>query len=313
MRFVKYYTWPVVVAALSILVSAVSLYGIRQSRSLRTKALIPFIPPQILSAVEAPSYFANLLKEATPTTIPSSTTPTPASKPLTLAEMNELYGPCTRLPVLMYHHVHDLDRAKEEGHPAYLTVGNNTFRRQMQYLKEKAYTPVSARQTIDFFDEGGRLPNKPILITFDDGYDDFAAEAYPVLKEYGFPAIVFTITGFVDMPSYVTWREIVAITSETDLILFANHTGSHSLSGSYETVYQQIVGADQNLAKHGQNEPKVFAYPYGTLTGTAKKILAEQNYQLAFTTNSGMIQCAKQRLQLPRLRIGNAQLDQYGL
>ena len=79
-----------------------------------------------------------------------------------------------------------------------------------------------------------------------------------------------------------------------------------------DTADKEISLADTQLGEHGLNTPRVFSYPYGLSSNIASQILTKYGYSLAFTPVSGSTLCQKQRLQLPRIRIGNTNLDAYG-
>lgn len=237
-------------------------------------------------------------------------TPTPTPKPLTFAEMNALYGPCVTLPTLMYHHIQDKTSAQEKNQVA-LTVDSETFKSQMQYLKDKGYGVLRSEDLIAFFDEGRVLPKKSVLLTFDDGYDDFYRHALPVINEFGFKATVFLPTGLMDNPGYLGWNEIVSASSSS--VLWANHTWSHkNMQTTKEKIEFEIGTADNQLAERNLNSPKVFAYTYGLVSDWAKTYLDKLGYKLAFSTRPGSVACKKQRLELPRVRIGDAPLSVYG-
>lgn len=244
----------------------------------------------------------------TPTESP---TPSPTPKPLTFSEINALYGPCTRVPTLMYHHVQDMEVANSKNQQN-LSISPETFENQLIYLQNKGYTTISMQQLIDFFDVGSALPTKPILLTFDDGYNNFSSTVIPLLSRYGAKATLFLATGLADNPEYISWSE--ASSFPKNLVLVANHTWSHSnTNGSKEKVTKEIVTADFQLSQNGLNSPKVFSYPYGLVGSIAENILKENGYSLAFTTKPGSILCKQKRLTLPRIRIGNTHLGNYGI
>jgi peptidoglycan/xylan/chitin deacetylase (PgdA/CDA1 family) len=273
--------------------------GITQNRVIR-KATFPFMSPVPV-------------KTDTPILTGSPTiTPSPTPKPLTFAQMNAQYGPCASVPTIFYHHVQNMTTAKLEGH-ASLTVDVRIFQQQMQYLKDHEYTPILPDQLIAFFDKGTPLPSKPVLITFDDGYDDFGTDAAPILRSFNFPAVVFTPTGLVQNPGYITWQTISSIASG-GRIYFANHTWSHhDVSTTLATDQREIGTADSQLSAHNLNSDKVFAYPYGNPSLNGESVLTSLGYKLGFTTNPGFTQCKGKRLILPRTRIGNANLNRYYL
>lgn len=246
-----------------------------------------------------------------PTIIPyQAPTPKTTPKPLTFAEMNALYGPCVYLPTFLYHHIQSRESAVTKKQTT-LTVYTDIFRQQMQYLKDKGYNIASMQDLVNFFDAGTPIPPKSVLLTFDDGYQDFYTDAYPILSGLGFKSTMFTVTGLVENPDYLIWSEIPSMNG---LTLFANHTWSHKSLPSVGSEVQQreISTADTQLTEHGLNSPKVFAYPYGGYTPFAESYIKSLGYQLGFGTVPGSVLCKKQRFDLPRLRIGDVQLSYYG-
>src|SRR4030095_13915199 len=73
----------------------------------------------------------------------------------------------------------------------------STFREQMLFLKAKGYRVISLREFVEFTRLGRQLPQRSVVLTFDDGYKSFRQYAYPVLKELGFPATLFVYTDYV--------------------------------------------------------------------------------------------------------------------
>ncbi|MBI5449504.1 polysaccharide deacetylase family protein [Candidatus Gottesmanbacteria bacterium] len=252
-----------------------------------------------------------------PTIIPTPTptpepTPTPTPRPLTFAEMNELYGPCAYVPTLMYHHVQDMNEAKTKEQGG-LTVDTGTFRTQMQYIHDRGYNTIRPIDLINFFDIGSPLPGKPMLITFDDGYDDFGTNAAPILREMGLQGTAFIPTGLMENPGYMNWGKVMEISGWGN-IYFANHTWSHhNVATTRKKDEDEISTADKQLGDRALNPFKVFAYPYGFSNDTGISVLQQLDYKIAFTTYPGSTLCKQQRFTLPRIRIGNSGLGTYGL
>lgn len=92
------------------------------------------------------------------------------------------------VPVLMYHHV--------TPNPGLVTVRPEIFRAQMAWLAERGYRSISCAELAGFL-AGAALPEKSVLITFDDGYLDNYVHAHPVLREYGLHAALFLVTGWL--------------------------------------------------------------------------------------------------------------------
>ena len=126
----------------------------------------------------------------------------------------------------MYHHIQSAEAAKARNQVG-LTVRTVDFRAQMQYLKDKSYVVISMQDLLNFFEQGIKPSVKSILLTFDDGYDDFYLDAYPVLREFNYPATVFISTGLMNNANYLYWEKIAEMAGNR--ILFANHTRPQNL------------------------------------------------------------------------------------
>ncbi len=99
-------------------------------------------------------------------------------------------GSSKLIPVLMYHSI-DYEKNNE------LRIPKDKFREQMQYLKDNGFHPITLDELYSNIVFNTTLQDKPIVLTFDDGYSDNYTNAYPVLKEFGFKATVFVITGCI--------------------------------------------------------------------------------------------------------------------
>lgn len=288
----------------SLLVLLIIFVSVKYFQKQQLKAL-PRVTQTNESDLPSPQKLAEQMIEAS-----QSATPTP--RPLTFAEMNDQFGPCTILPTLMYHHIEETAKATAEHHPN-LAVSPETFRAQLMYLSSHGYKTTFPDTLINFFDQGTKPASKSVILTFDDGYDDFYTNVFPLLKEFGMKAVLFLPTGLTNNPGYLTWNQVTEM-SNSGKVFIANHSWSHKSMDSGEIhAEKEIKTADAQLFDHGLNTPKVFAYPYGTTSEYSIKDLAMLGYKVAFTTKHGSVLCSKQRLILPRIRIGNAPLSAYGL
>jgi peptidoglycan/xylan/chitin deacetylase (PgdA/CDA1 family) len=247
----------------------------------------------------------------TPTLTPLPTATVVATlAPISFEEMNKNYGPCAKVNVLMYHHIQDEETAKKNGQTG-LSVAPDFFRKHLQYLKDNGYSVITMTDLKNFFNGGPNLPQKPVMITLDDGYKDNYELMYPILKEFGMKANIFVATGLLNNPGYMSWDDLNQM---KDLVYFGNHTWSHhSSAGTKEKQTEEIGLADKQLNEHGLNGDKIFAYPYGGASRIAEEVLTNNGYQIAFTTVHGNILCRGKSLELPRIRVGNASLKSYGL
>ena len=215
------------------------------------------------------------------------------------------------VPILLYHHL-DPDQPESE-----TTLHPETFERQMRLLKEQGYTPISFDELIAFVEQGTPLPEKPVMITFDDGYTSNAVYAYPVLRELGFHASIFAIGCSIGHDRYYKDTNYsltphfgqTEITEMLDsgLISIGSHTyDMHQwppyetvkparenmlpLPGESETEYIDAVRADaareaETFAAFGIPAPDVIAFPEGAHADLTDVVLRECGYKVTLTTD----------------------------
>ncbi|UUZ93350.1 polysaccharide deacetylase family protein [Paenibacillus sp. P25] len=237
-----------------------------------------------------------------------------------------------QVAVIMYHHIDD--DAKSSG-----TITTKLFKDQLNYLLAKGYQFITLNQFKAFM-KGAAVPSNAVLVTFDDGYESFYTNAYPVLKELRIPSVNFVITGDLENPlaSYVpsmSRDEIIEMTSDTNFIDAQCHTndfhykapdgnaallGRMTLNGKREddAEYKQRVVSDTQacVAKLSElySEPvDSYAYPYGIYDKTAVSYVQEGGIRYAFTVVPEMATRQMDPMQLPRINAGNSAITPEGL
>ena len=170
------------------------------------------------------------------------------------------HGAANCVPVLNYHQINDTENNA-------LTVKVEQFDKQMQYLADNGYHTITPADMLDCWENGKQLPDKPVIITFDDGYRDNYINAFPILEKYGLKASIFLITDYVSLyPNYVTW-DMAKEMQESGLIDLESHTLSHTeLTGleSSEDVVRQLQES-RNALQYRLGKPAFFiAYPCGS-------------------------------------------------
>lgn len=233
--------------------------------------------------------------------------------PVARAQTNENNDFCLTVPVMLYHHVEPIDIASKEGH-AQLTVDSNYFDMQMEYLSANKFHSLSAEELADALINRHSLPEKSILITLDDGYEDNYAYAYQILKKYNLQGNFMIPTGLLENNGYMTWAQLKEISDNPSMHIY-NHTLTHAyLSGiSKEKVQNEILTAQNQLETKLGKAVKIFTYPYGAIDQQAITILKENGFYAAFSTIGDNTQCNSTLLSLHRIHIGNAPLSSYGL
>ncbi|OQY95112.1 MAG: hypothetical protein B6D41_06545, partial [Chloroflexi bacterium UTCFX4] len=117
---------------------------------------------------------------ATQTAAAPTATPTP-----TATQTAPPIPRAARVPILMYHHVGELPPDADALRKS-LTVSAERFNEQMRFLSAQGYTTIHIAELINHLQTGAPLPEKPIILTFDDGYDDAYVNVFPTLKDFGF-------------------------------------------------------------------------------------------------------------------------------
>ncbi len=200
-----------------------------------------------------------------------------------------------RLPALMYHHV----GPHRSNTRHFLTVSPECFERQIRWLARKGYSGVTPSDWLRWRREGKGLNGKPILISFDDAYEDTAEFALPILRRYGFGGAVFVVTG--QLGGTNTWDEaegcgtLQLMTAEQIQywagkgIEFGAHTRTHphlpELSAAESAA--EVVGSKNDLSALLGSPVVSFAYPYGEYN-QAIHDLVQQEFDLAFSAEEGL-------------------------
>lgn len=203
--------------------------------------------------------------------------------------------------VLMYHMIGDI-----QNNAAVMTEAN--LRLQMNYLRDHGYHPITMQELYDYITKGAPLPEKPVCITFDDGYLDSYTIVYPLMKEYGFPWTLFLITDDVGKPyNRMTWDQLKEM-ADSHTVIIANHTLSHPKLHNLATAKEkekEIVEANEALKYHLGIDNAWLAYPYGDYDDQVVEICKKAGIKMAVTTDSGRVHVGSYPYELKRVYVGN--------
>lgn len=248
---------------------------------------------------------------AAATTIPPSATSAaraPAPPPQTGAPPQHLAFPATpahasvRVPVLMFHRVAIL-AGPTTALARDLTVAPATFRAQMDWLAANGYHPITQAQLFRALYLGDRLPHRPVVLTFDDGYVDAVTTIAPILQKRRWPATFFVITGRAGARAFLTWPEMVAL--DRAGMDVASHTVDHvelpSLSAQQRM--RELRDSRRALERHLGHPVYWFAYPAGRFDATSEVAVREAGYLLAYTTAHGSTISSATPMAEPRVRV----------
>lgn len=169
------------------------------------------------------------------------------------------------VPSLMYHNINDVYDAKN----ASVEISGDMFREHMKILKEKGYTAILFDEYLAAVRGVAALPEKPILITFDDGYLNNYTIGFPILKETGMKATIFIVTGRMGLQGAVTyphftWQQAKEM-QESGFVDIQSHTQYHShlpeISNS--NLILELRKSKFVIEKHLNKKVDILAYPYG--------------------------------------------------
>lgn len=219
---------------------------------------------------------------------------------------------CMEVPVFLYHHTQPLQIATLLGHPQF-TVDSNIFDEQIRYLKENNYNIISAEDLVAALKNFQKLPEKTVLITVDDGYDDNYTYAFSIAKKYKVIMNFMIPTGLIGNPGYMTWEHLKEMKDNPYARIY-NHTASHAALAylSQEQVEWELNTSSEALKKNLGLSNTIFTYPYGSYNDLAIDLVKKHGFTGAFTTIEGQYQCRSQIMELQRLHVGNATMNWYG-
>jgi peptidoglycan/xylan/chitin deacetylase (PgdA/CDA1 family) len=217
--------------------------------------------------------------EPRPEPPPPTASPTPAPRTDLAAVAAR-----ARVPVLCYHQIRAPTGADDAAARAYI-VRPSVFAAQMRALARAGYTTITGDQLVEHLLRGARLPDKPVLLTFDDGSAGQYTQAFPVLRRHGFKATFFLMTVVLGKPGWLTRGQVRAL--DRAGMTIGAHTWDHKAvpeftDADWETQITTPIRDLQRLVGH---RVRLFAYPFGLYSSAAIPHLlragARAGFQLA--------------------------------
>lgn len=233
------------------------------------------------------------------------------------------------IPILMYHHLEDNINNTT-------VISPKSFENQMKLLKMEGYQAISAQQLYDYLNDQAPLPQKPVLITFDDGYFSNYEKAYPILKKYDMHAEIFVIASRIlemngnnyhpNETAKMSWDQLKEM---KDYITIQSHTwdlhyklpskngklngavfGPSIVNGQLESQveYEERVRNDfihsRKIIKEKLGyEPIAISYPYGIYSPSTIKLAKEAGFKMAFVIQNKHVKKGDSLFTLSRITI----------
>lgn len=218
------------------------------------------------------------------------------------AAMDSTTQKSVKLPIIMYHSIVD-DPSKKDVYVA----TPNTLRSDLKYLKENGFEAVNVQDLINYVNGQGTLPDKPVMITFDDGHYNTLYFALPILQEMDMKAVLSIVGAYADEFSkkhdpdpnygYLSWDEIRVI-KESGYFEIQNHSyAMHTLNGrrgcqrkkgeseaSYcSTLNSDVMKQQMLLQEHCGVIATAYVYPFGLVCPEAQDCLLQMHFSATLT------------------------------
>lgn len=203
--------------------------------------------------------------------------------------------------ILMYHSISDSGW--------FFSVRPNGFERQIKYLKSN-FNVVRLGEIIDYLEKKRDLPSRSVVVTFDDGYEDFYKNAFPILKKYGIPATVFIIAEEPDRKELgsdfklLSWEQIKEIIS-SGLVDIGSHGLTHKKLTriSIKEVENEVARSRVVINDNSGFKPLFFAYPKGSFNKEIKKSVEQNDYAGAVTAEQMLVLKNSDPYAIPRIQV----------
>lgn len=207
-------------------------------------ASLTISPSETASSTPLPSETATNTVTPTPTTIPTATWAVQGPGDVTA-------------PILLYHHV-DPDRDN------WYNVSPENFAEQMQALADWGYTTITISQLAKAITDGAPLPERPIVITFDDGHMSVYNYAFPIMQQYGFFGVNYLVANRLDVDGFLSPSELGELEKAGWEV--GSHGFTHSdLTLDHSLAFDEIFYSRNEIEEILGLEVNTFAFPYGSV------------------------------------------------
>lgn len=255
--------------------------------------LEPTTTPQVIEAVATPTF--------TPTIVLPTATATRAATP-TAFVTPPASGEAAIVPILMYHHLADLPRDATELEQTW-TVAPKNFDAQMNFLAERGFRTITMAQLVAHLRDRQPLPSKPIIISFDDGWEEQYAVAFPILKKYGQSGTFFVYTNPLDRKQFLSWKQIEEMAAAGMDFQAHSLTHPHLRALAPDVAYREIAESKAILEKRLGKPVVAFSYPFGEYDDAVIQMVKRAGFASAVTLASGYKQRVDELFTLHRIRV----------
>jgi len=209
-----------------------------------------------------------------------------------------------KIPIIMYHYVEytkdlkDIIRMRLDTSPAILESHLST-------LRTAGYETYFVKDIPDIMNGTIHYSTKSAVLSFDDGYEDFYTDVFPLLKKYHMRATAYVIFDYIGRPGFLTEKEIQELI-DSDLVEIGSHTLDHTYLKLAPKEYadRQIIESKKNFEDIFNIKIKTFAYPFGAFNADNIKTVENAGYACAVSVIPGVMQSYDNLFYLSRIRPG---------
>jgi peptidoglycan/xylan/chitin deacetylase (PgdA/CDA1 family) len=217
-----------------------------------------------------------------------------------------------QVPILMYHYIRVPPSYEGDRIGWGLSTSPTDFRQQMDYLDQHGYHPITLTDLRAYLNGKRPLPDRPVVLTFDDGYADLYTQAFPVLKRHHFKAVAYIVSGFVGRTG-----ENVSPDQVREMDAYGIEIGAHTvnhvdLTKAGPTLSYEVGGSKTALEALVGHPVLDFCYPSGRFDGAVMQAVQSAGYESATTTQTGAAHTLGDRFAWSRVRVsGSESLDDF--
>lgn len=211
------------------------------------------------------------------------------------------------VPILMYHAV--AHRPAPATHA--LSVPPDAFARQLEVLAERGFTPLTTAELARAWRSGGPLPGRPVLITFDDGYEGVHRHALPALAERSFAATLFVSTGWLRgehdtggaPDAMLDWDQVRELAASGVEIGGHSHTHPQLDQVDDERLWREAMRCKEIIAAELGGHPASFAYPFGYSNRRVRRAVRGAGYAQSLAVGNALAHRRQGPYALRRLTV----------
>ena len=201
-----------------------------------------------------------------------------------------------KIPVICYHSIN-----KDPSGKSSIIISPEKFRQHLKAIKDNGYTTLTMAQFNDYILGDKPIPEKSVLLTFDDGYMDNYTNAFPILKEFNMNATIFVISSYLDGKEYLSPSNVKEMSDYG--IDIESHTVSHRRLSelSYEQQLSELKNSKEALEKLTGKTVVSIAYPEGKYNDDTTKAVLDAGYSMGFTIDRGYVGIGDNAAKLNRM------------